>query len=75
MSPPFVAVAEPEAKKQTEVPSAPPMSPAEELLLLERSALEKGMSPEKLGQIRQIGVCPTQIQARIRHLHEWLAAN
>lgn len=56
-------------------PKAAPMSPPDELRLLERSAQEKGMSDDELAKIRLIGDCPAQVQTRIGHLHKWLAAH
>jgi len=56
-------------------PKAPPMSPKDELGLLEKKAQEKGMSYDELNEIRQIGECNDQVQARINGLHEWLAAH
>ena len=56
-------------------PTAPPMSPPDELTLLERKALDKGMSSDELARTRQIGDCSAQVQTRIKHLHEWLAAH
>jgi hypothetical protein len=56
-------------------PKVPPMSPADELELLEKRALERGISGSELTKIRTIGNCPAQVQARIKHLHEWLAAH
>jgi hypothetical protein len=59
-----------------EAPSkVPPMSPADELNLLEKRALERGISSDELAKTRRIGDCPAQVQARIKHLHEWLAAH
>ena len=59
-----------------EIPSkVPPMSPSDELQLLEKRALEKGMPFDELTEIRRIGDCPAQVRARIRDLHEWLAAH
>jgi hypothetical protein len=52
-----------------------PMSPPDELALLEEKALDKGISAEELTNIRRIGDCPAQMQARIKHLHGWLAAH
>jgi hypothetical protein len=53
----------------------PPMSPRDELALLEEKAKEKGISAEELTNTQRIGDCPAQMQARIKHLHEWLAAH
>jgi hypothetical protein len=53
----------------------PPMSPKDELGLLEKKAQEKGMSYDELNEIRQIGECNEQVQTRINGLHEWLAAH
>ena len=59
-----------------EVPSkVPPMSPSDELQLLEKRALEKGMPFEELTEIRRIGDCPAQVRARIKDLHAWLSAH
>lgn len=57
------------------LPKAPPMSPKDELGLLEKKAQEKGMSYDELNEIRQIGECNEQVQTRINGLHEWLAAH
>jgi hypothetical protein len=51
------------------------MSPPDELALLEEKAVEKGISDEELTNTRRIGDCPAQMQARIKHLHEWIAAH
>jgi hypothetical protein len=60
----------------SEAPSkVPPMSPTDELKLLEKKALEKGISSDELTETRRIGDCPAQVQTRIKHLHEWLAAH
>ena len=56
-------------------PKAPPMSPSDEVRLLEKKALEKGLSDSALDEIRRIGDCPAQVQTRIKQLHEWLAAH
>jgi hypothetical protein len=65
-----------EGTRPNEAPSkVPPMSPADELQLLEKRALERGIPSDELARVRQIGECPAQVQTRIRHLHEWLAAN
>jgi hypothetical protein len=65
-----------EVQTPRESPSkVPPMSPADELELLERRALEKGIPDDELTKTRRIGNCPAQVQARIKHLHEWLAAH
>lgn len=65
-----------EVQVPPEAPSkVPPMSPADELDLLEKRALEKGISDDELSKTRRIGNCPAQVQARIKHLHEWLAAH
>jgi len=59
-----------------EAPStASPMSPPDELELLEKKALEKGIAYDELDKTRRIGDCPAQVQTRIKHLHEWLAAH
>jgi hypothetical protein len=64
------------AQKPTEAPpKAPPMSPWDELHLLEKTAVEKGLSQDELDKTRRIGDCPAQVQTRIKHLHEWLAAH
>lgn len=55
--------------------TARPMSPADELALLEQQALDKGISSVELERVRRIGECPAQVQARIKQLHEWLAAH
>ena len=52
-----------------------PTSPPTELDLLERRALEKGISSDELTKTRRIGDCPAQVRARIEHLHQWLAAH
>mgnify|MGYP001602354401 CR=1 FL=1 len=80
MFPMFVGLLNREqAKAKTEptpvVPPAPPMSPRDELTLLEKKVLEKGMSPDNLAMIQGIGDCPQQVQTRISRLHEWLAAH
>ena len=63
-----------EAKAKIEptpvVPPTQPMSPKDELTLLEKKVLEKGMSPENLDMIQGIGDCPQQVQTRIARLHE-----
>jgi hypothetical protein len=65
-----------EVQVPPEAPSkVPPMSPAEELELLEKRALDKGIPGDELTKTRRIGNCPAQVQARIKHLHEWLAAH
>jgi hypothetical protein len=56
-------------------PTAPPMSPWDELQLLEKTALEKGISDDELTKIKRIGDCPAQVQTRVKHLHDWLAAH
>jgi hypothetical protein len=63
-------------QRPTEAPSkAPAMSPLDELHLLEKTAMERGISEDALDQTRRIGDCPAQVQTRINHLHEWLAAH
>ena len=57
------------------LPKAPPMSPKDELGLLEKKAQEQGMSYDELNEMRQIGECHEQVQTRINGLHEWLAAH
>jgi hypothetical protein len=65
-----------EVQAPNEAPSkVPPMSLPDELELLEKRALQKGISFDDLTKTRRIGDCPAQIQARIKHLHEWLAAH
>jgi hypothetical protein len=65
-----------EVQARTEAPSkVPPMSPPDELQLLEKRARQKGISSDELTKTRRIGDCPAQVQARIKHLHEWLAAH
>lgn len=56
-------------------PKVAPMSRADELGLLEKKALEKGISRDELDETRRIGDCPAQVATRIRHLHEWLDAH
>jgi hypothetical protein len=56
-------------------PTAPPMSPNDELALLERTAVDKGISADELARSQRIGDCPAQVQARIKHLHQWLAVH
>lgn len=56
-------------------PKVPPLSRADELGLLEKKALEKGISRDELDDTRRIGDCPAQVATRIRHLHEWLDAH
>ena len=56
-------------------PKVTPMSPPDELELLEQKALQKGISSEELTNTRRIGDCPAQVRARIKHLHEWLATH
>lgn len=59
-----------------EAPSKmPPMSPQDELELLEKKAQERGMSYDELTKTRHIGDCPAQVQTRIEQLHQWLAAH
>ena len=57
------------------LPQAPPMSPKDELGLLEKKAQEKGMSYDELNEILQIGECNEQVQTRINRLHDWLVAH
>lgn len=68
-----------EARAKTEptpvVPPAPPMSPKDELALLERNALEKGMTEDEFYELRAIGECPAQVQTRIERLHQWHASH
>lgn len=65
-----------EVQARSNAPSkVSPMSPPDELALLEEEALEKGISADELTDIRRIGDCPAQMQVRIKHLHEWLAAH
>jgi hypothetical protein len=65
-----------EVPAPNEAPSkVPPMSPRTELEQLEKHAQQRGISPEDLTKIRQIGDCPAQVQGRIKHLHEWLEAH
>ncbi|MEK7579756.1 MAG: hypothetical protein AAB469_01015 [Patescibacteria group bacterium] len=54
-------------------PVAPPMSPIEKLRLLEKKALEKGISREVFEDIKNIGDCSVQVQSRIANLEDWLA--
>jgi hypothetical protein len=64
-----------DVKTPAEVPpKAPPMSPSDELRLLEKEALARGMSQDELEQTRRIGDCPAQVQTRIARMHEWLVA-
>lgn len=67
-------VEELETRETQSPPSAPPMSLRDELVLLEKKAWEKGMTPEKSKEIREIGDCDVQVQTRIARLHEWLGA-
>jgi len=63
-------------QRPSEVPSkVPPMSPSDELGVLEKEALEKGISHDEMDKTRRIGDCPAQVQTRIKRLHEWLAAH
>lgn len=80
MIPLFVALlGREEAKAKTEptpvIPPTPPMSPQDELALLEKSALEKGMTEDELNEIRSIGECEQQVQTRIASLHAWLRSH
>ena len=75
-----VAVVEEVVGRETEMPSqapseAPPMSKQDELRLLEKKALEKGISNKELVRIRNKGECDAQVQTRIAKLHAWLAAH
>jgi hypothetical protein len=56
-------------------PNNAPMSRRDELKLLEKKALEKGMSNDELSGIQRIGECSEQVQTRITQLHQWLAAH
>jgi hypothetical protein len=56
------------------LPTAP-MSLRDELQLLEKKAIEKGMSYDELTGIQRIGDCAQQVQTRIAQLHQWLAAH
>jgi hypothetical protein len=56
-------------------PKNAPMSRRDELRLLEKKALEKGMSNDELSGIQRIGECVEQVQTRITQLHQWLAAH
>ena len=65
-------------KAKTWAGSRPPITegeiPPEEILYrLEQEALDHGISPEELAEIRMIGSCPLQIQQRITELRCWLA--
>lgn len=65
-----------EVQAPSRAPSkVPTMSPPDELELLEKRALEKGISSDELTKTRRIGDCPAQVRARVQHLHEWLAAH
>lgn len=65
-----------EVQGRGDAPAKPrPMSPADELALLEQQALDKGISSVELERTRRIGECPAQVQARIKQMHEWLAAH
>ena len=57
----------------TPVEAPPSLTPAEELRALEQLAREKGITEQKLDEIRQIGECPDQVQTRIRRLRELAA--
>ena len=56
-------------------PEVPPMSPKDELRLLENESLRRGMSNEEYIQVRNIGNCQDQVQARIKRHHEFLATH
>ncbi len=78
MFPMFVGLLDRKAKAKSEpipvVAPAPLMSPKDELALLERSVLEKGMTRDELEDIQLIGECPEQVQTRIATLHGWHAS-
>lgn len=59
----------------TQSPEAPPMTPRDELRLLEKKALENKIPREIFEKIQNIGDCELQVQTRIDSLHEWLAAH
>jgi hypothetical protein len=59
--------------KEVEVETTP-LTPEEELRILEEEALRLGMSPEELARIRAIGRCPAQVRTRVTMLRRWLAA-
>lgn len=63
------------AAEPAQAPSTPPMSPRDELDLLEKEARERGMEDDELAKTQQIGTCPAQVGTRIEHLHNWLAAH
>jgi hypothetical protein len=62
------------ATVEVEVREAPVETqlPEKELRLLEEEALRRGMSPERLEEIRAFGECPSQIQSRIESLRHWI---
>ena len=77
MSPSAVLVEEPVQQVLPGFPAPPapsPMSPRDELNLLEREVLKKGISNKEFVEICQIGVCDVQVQTRVERLHEWLAS-
>jgi hypothetical protein len=59
--------------KEVEVETTP-LTPEEELRILEERALRLGMTPEELARIRAIGRCPAQVRTRVTMLRRWLAA-
>jgi len=64
------------ALQETEAPpKAPPMTPLEKLRLLEKKALDKGISKKLFEDIRSPGDCPNQVQTRIGQLDDWLLAH
>jgi hypothetical protein len=59
--------------KEVEVETTP-LTPEEELRILEEEALRLGMTPKELARIRAIGKCPAQVRTRVTMLRRWLAA-
>jgi hypothetical protein len=58
--------------KEVEVETTP-LTPEEELRILEERALRLGMAPEELARIRAIGKCPAQVRTRVTMLRRWLS--
>ncbi len=56
-------------------PEVPPMSKQDELRLMEKRVLEKGISNEEFVRIQREGDCEFQVQTRIAKLHAWDAAH
>jgi hypothetical protein len=59
--------------KELEVETTP-LTPEEELRILEEEALRLGITPEELARIRAIGRCPAQVQTRIAMLRRWISS-